>query len=89
MVKHKTEYYKLSAVNYYLKNNVSMDKVCKIFECKKQSLSRWVNRYEKDKSIKRHTRKEISYKITKEPSNWSRSNWSNDGVVEPKIKVPV
>ena len=66
MVKHKTEDYKLSAVNYYIKNKVSMDKVCEIFDCKKQSLSRWIIRYEKDKSIKRHTRKEISYKITKE-----------------------
>ena len=25
MVKHKTEDYKLSAVNYYIKNKVSMD----------------------------------------------------------------
>ncbi len=47
MVKHKTEDYKLSAVNYYIKNKVSMDKVCEIFDCKKQSLSRWVIRYEK------------------------------------------
>ena len=61
MVKHKTEDYKLSAVNYYIKNKVSMDKVCEIFD----SLSRWVNRYEKDKSIKRYSRKSISYKITK------------------------
>ena len=43
-----------------------MDKVCEIFDCKKQSLSRWVIRYEKDKSIKRHSRKSILYKITKE-----------------------
>ena len=40
MVKHKTEDYKLSAVNYYIKNKVSMKKVCEIFDCKKQSLSR-------------------------------------------------
>ena len=69
MVKHKTEDYKLSAVNYYIKNKVSMDKVCEIFDCKKQSLSRWVVRYEKEKSIKRYSRKEISYKITKEQVN--------------------
>ena len=66
MVKHKTEDYKLSAVNYYIKNKVSMDTVCEIFDCKKQSLSRWVIRYEKDKSIKCYSRKSISYKITKE-----------------------
>ena len=31
MTKHKIEDYKLSAVNYYLTNNVSMDNICKIF----------------------------------------------------------
>ena len=41
-----------------------MKKVCNIFQCYKQSLSRWINRYTKDKSIKRYNRKLISYKIT-------------------------
>ena len=45
MPKHKTEDYKLSAVKYYLRNDFSMEYVCDIFECKKQSLSRWVNSY--------------------------------------------
>jgi hypothetical protein len=30
-MKHKSEDYKISAVKYYLKNKVSMDKVCNIF----------------------------------------------------------
>jgi len=34
--------------------------------CSERSLKRWIIRYEKDKSIKRHNRKPISYKITKE-----------------------
>ena len=62
MSKHKSEDYKISAVNYYLDNDVSMDYVCNIFNCKKQSLSRWVQRYNNDKSIKRYNRKPISYK---------------------------
>ena len=66
MSKHKSEDYKISAVNYYLDNDVSMDYVCNIFNCKKQSLSRWVQRYNNDKSIKRYNRKPISYKITKQ-----------------------
>ena len=53
MSKHKYEDYKISAVNYYLDNDVIMDYVCNIFNCKKQSLSRWVQRY---------NRKPISYK---------------------------
>jgi len=66
MPKHKTEDYKLSAVKYYLKNDFSMEYVCNIFECKKQSLSRWVDRYLLEDSIKRHNRLPVSYKITKE-----------------------
>ena len=37
-----------------------------LFECKKQTLSRWVNRYLLERSIKRHNRLPISYKVTKE-----------------------
>jgi len=44
-MKHKTEDYKLSAVKYYLSNSFSLDYVCNIFGCKKQSLTRWVKRY--------------------------------------------
>jgi hypothetical protein len=54
-MKHKTEDYKLSAVKYYLSN---------IFGCKKQLLARWIERYKKDKELKRHNRTNISYKIT-------------------------
>lgn len=45
MSKHKSEDYKISAVKYYLNNNVSLDDVCEIFDCPKQSLYRWVKRY--------------------------------------------
>ena len=65
MSKHKSEDYKLSAVNYYLNNDVSLDDVCKIFDCPKQSLYRWIERYEELEEIKRLSRKSISYKITK------------------------
>ena len=46
MSKHKSEDYKISAVKYYLNNDVSLDDVCEIFDCPKQSLYRWVKRYE-------------------------------------------
>ena len=38
---------------------------------RKQSLSRWVQRYNNDKSIKRYNRKSISYKITKQHVEYS------------------
>ena len=71
MSKHKSEDYKLSAVKYYLKNDVSLDDVCEIFDCSKQSLYRWVKRYEELEEIKRLSRKPKSYKITKEQVKYS------------------
>ena len=71
MSKHKSEDYKLSAVKYYLNNQVSLDDVCKIFDCPKQSLYRWIERYEELEEIKRLSRKPISYKITKEQVKYS------------------
>ena len=65
-MKHKSEDYKISAVKYYLKNKVSMDKVCNIFECSKTSLKRWIDKYKLQKSITRNKRTSISYKVTKE-----------------------
>ena len=66
MSKHKSEDYKLSAVKYYFNNDVSLDDVCVIFDCPKQSLYRWVKRYEELEKIKRLNRKSMSYKIIKE-----------------------
>ena len=66
MSKHKSEDDKISAVKYYLNNDVSLDDVCEIFDCPKQSLYRWVKRYEELEEIKRISRKPKSYKITKE-----------------------
>tara|TARA_Y100000590_G_scaffold163231_2_gene187141 strand:+ start:1149 stop:1391 length:243 start_codon:yes stop_codon:yes gene_type:complete len=71
-MKHKTEDYKISAVKYYINNEV-----CEIFECKKTSLKRWIDRYEKDGSIKRHSRKSISYKVSNEQVKYAIKNTMN------------
>jgi transposase len=55
----------MSAVKYYINNNVSLDDVCKIFTCPKQSLYRWVKKYQNFEELTRFNRKPISYKITK------------------------
>jgi len=65
IIKHKTEDFKVSAVQYYLKNKDKYRKTCKIFGCTKSSLQRWVNRYKTEGNLQRHNRKPISYKITK------------------------
>ena len=65
MSKHKSEDYKITAVNYYLENDTNT-KTCDIFKCSERSLKRWIERYEKLEEIKRLSRKPVSYKITKE-----------------------
>ena len=66
MSKHKSEDFKISAVDYYIENDTSFAETCKIFKCSERSLKRWIERYNNEKSIKRHNRTPISYKITKE-----------------------
>ena len=63
---HKSEDYKISAVKYYLKNKDNIRKTCKIFDCKKSTLQRWIQRYNSTKNLTRKNRKPISYKINKE-----------------------
>ena len=58
-MKHKSVDYKISAVKYYINYNVSMDEVCEIFDCKKISLKRWIDRYDKNGTITRYNRKPI------------------------------
>ena len=65
-MKHKSEDYKISAVKYYLKNNDDIINTCKIFDCCKSSLQRWIQKYKTTKNITRKNRKPISYKINKE-----------------------
>jgi len=64
--KHKSEDYKLSAVEYYLVGDKSQLEVCKIFKCSPRSLMRWVEKYENECEIKRENRKPIAYKVHKE-----------------------
>ena len=64
-MKHKTEDYKNYAVYYYLKNNDNIRNTCKIFDCKKSTLHRWIQRYKTYKNINRINRNSISYKINK------------------------
>ena len=45
MGKHYTEDYKLSAVRYALKTDNHVE-TCEVFDCKRQSLQRWIKEYE-------------------------------------------
>ena len=63
-MKHKSEDYKISAVEYYLVEDKSKEEVCKIFKCSPRSLMRWVEKYNTDGEIKRYNKKPVAYKIT-------------------------
>ena len=47
MPSHKSNDYKLTAVQYYLVEDKTQEEVCKILKCTPRSLMRWVERYKK------------------------------------------
>jgi transposase-like protein len=63
MPKHKSEDYKLLAVQHYLESKETQIDTCNLFKCSPRSLMRWVRRYMLEQSIKRHNRKSIAYKV--------------------------
>ena len=65
MSKHHSQDYKLSIVKYYKSHNKSLREVCDLFNCKYNSLYRWVNRYDEHNNIKRKQTIKKSYKVTK------------------------
>ena len=74
MPKHRSEDYKITAVQYYLENNTSYVETCEIFRCSERSLKRWIDRYDKKGNIKRQSRKSISYKVTKDQVKYLKEN---------------
>jgi transposase len=66
MPTHKSNDYKLTAVQYYLVEDKTQEEVCKIFKCSPRSLMRWVNQHKKEGNVNKHYRKHIAYKVKKE-----------------------
>ena len=79
--KHKSEDYKLSAVEYYLVGDKSQIDVCKIFKCSPRSLMRWVEKYEINKTLERKKREEGSYKIKKEHIQFIKETLKKDNTI--------
>jgi transposase-like protein len=53
MPSHKSNDYKLTAVQYYLIEDKTQEEVCKIFKCTPRSLMRWVERYKNEGAYER------------------------------------
>ena len=60
---HKSEDFKINAVEYYLDNDFTQQEVCDIFKCSVRSLLRWMELYEENDNIKRQSRPSIAYKV--------------------------
>ena len=65
MSKHHSEDYKISAVEYYLNNDITLREVCKIYKCDYRSLYRQTKRYELYNEIKRKKTIKQPYKLSK------------------------
>ena len=63
---HKSDDYKITAVEYYLTEDTTQDEVCMIFKCSVRSLMRWVEQFENNGDVKRNNRPPVAYKINKE-----------------------
>ena len=66
MPSHKSNDYKLTAVQYYLVEDNTQEEVCKVFKCTPRSLMRWVNQYKKEGNVNKHYRNPVAYKVKKE-----------------------
>ena len=64
MGKHHTKDYKLSAVRYALKTDNQVE-TCEVFDCKRQSLQRWIQEYEPTGSITKREHHRKSRKMKK------------------------
>jgi transposase-like protein len=53
MPSHKSNDYKLTAVQYYLVEDRTQEEVCKIFKCTPRNLMRWVKRYKNERLMRR------------------------------------
>jgi len=73
-MKQHTEDYKETAVKYYLEHNEDMRDTYKIFNCKFQSLARWIKIYKQKENLNRKTRKNHNLKITPEIEKFVKEN---------------
>ncbi len=80
MAKHKSEDYKISAVQYYLTKNKNQIQTCEIFKCHPRSLMRWVDKYNKNKNITRKRKTSKAYKVKKEQVDYILKNLRNDTI---------
>jgi len=90
MVHHSSDF-KKSAVKYYLKIKNYVE-VCKIYECNRISLMRWVKLYNENNLISNHNKTKKSIKKIKKShyknhfTNSLQNNFDNKKIITYKTK---
>jgi len=88
MPSHKSNDYKLTAVQYYLVEDKTQEEVCKIFKCIPRSLMRWeyvkflVDEINKNKTITLH---ELNQKLK---DKYKHANLSTTQIFRVNIENP-
>lgn len=80
-MRHKSNDYKLTAINYYLVEDKTQEEICKIFNCSRRSLMRWIQQYKKYGNVERQNRTPIAYKIKKEHIKFIKENIQNNKTI--------
>lgn len=80
-MRHKSNDYKLTAINYYLVEDKTQEEICKIFNCSRRSLMRWIQQYKKYGNVERQNRTPIAYKIKKEHIKFIKENIKNNKTI--------
>lgn len=65
---HNSSTNRRKAIEYYINNNISQEKISEIFKISRRTFIRWLKEYQ-DKKIERKTKKSLSYKIKEKHVN--------------------
>ena len=88
---HNSSDNRLKAIEYYLNNDISQEKISEIFKISRRTFIRWLKEYE-DKKIERKTKKNVSYKIKEKHVNYAKkilakNNGLSINILWSKIKT--
>jgi transposase len=82
---HKSEDYKLAAVQYYLVNKeVTRKDICNIFSCSIRSLDRWISLYKDKENLKNKLRDCKAYKVKQEYVDFISNEIENNKTITMK-----
>ena len=85
-MKHKSEDYKLTAVEYYLVEDKSQEEVCKIFKCSPRILMKWVEKYNNDGEIEKYNKKPVASSNHQLNENKTRASYYPTNIGGRKTK---